>query len=355
MAFYALVMGIIAASLTRSGRRPDVDLQLKFLEHFAGISAALETQGLWDETDGLNYDRLVTPDGSAIPVKVRSMVGIIPVLAAIVVDEQMLLHSQLMGKQFSGFLQDLGLRDPDNLARRGLLRGEAPNRQLLLSVIGLERLRRISTKLFDESEFLSPYGLRAISAYHRDHPYVLEVEGLRAEIDYEPAESTAAMFGGNSNWRGPIWFPLNYLLISVLERYRRYLGSDFTFEYPIGSGNQFTLDEVIQDLSDRLISIFLVGPDGRRPCFGWVDRLQHDPNWKNNLVFNEYFHGDNGAGLGASHQTGWTGLVADLIRRRHGAVQPLGYVLRAAEPLIGASTRQNGASVAREPAGGRAD
>jgi hypothetical protein len=350
MAYYALVMGIIAGALARAGKRPDVDLLLKFLEHFAGISAALETQGLWDEADGLNYDRLVTPDGSAISVKVRSMVGIIPILAAVVVDEQMLLQSQLMGKQFAGFLQRMGLRDTDNLAQRGLLRGEAPNRQLLLSVIGLERLRRIATKLFDESEFLSPYGLRAISAYHREHPYVLEVEGMRADIDYEPAESTTGMFGGNSNWRGPLWFPLNYLLISVLERYRRFLGADFTCEYPTGSGEQLPLADVINDLTDRLISIFLVGPDGRRPCFGNVDRMQCDPNWKNNVLFNEYFHGDTGAGLGASHQTGWTGLVADLIRRRHGAVQPLGYLLRAGDPLQAASTRTNGASVTREPA-----
>ena len=239
MAFYALVMGIIAAALTRAGKRPDVDLVLKFLEHFAGISAALETQGLWDETDGLNYDRLVTPDGRQIPVKVRSMVGIIPALAAIVVDEQMLLRSQLMGKQFSGFLQRMGLRDPASLHARGLLRGEAPNRELLLSVIGIERLGRLFSKVFDESEFLSPYGLRAISAYHRDHPYVLEVEGMRATIDYEPAESTTDMFGGNSNWRGPIWFPLNYLLVSVLERYRRFFGEEFTVEYPTArAGNR---------------------------------------------------------------------------------------------------------------------
>ncbi|HEY1298685.1 MAG TPA: glucosidase [Chloroflexota bacterium] len=333
MAFYALVMGIIAAALTRAGKRPDVDLVLKFLEHFAGISAALQTQALWDETDGLNYDRLVTPDGSQIPVKVRSMVGIIPALAAIVVDEQMLLRSQLMGKQFSGYLEDLGLRDTASLTARGLLRGEAPNRLLLLGVIGLERLRALFSKVFDESEFLSPYGLRAISAYHRDHPYVLEFEGMRASIDYEPAESTTAMFGGNSNWRGPIWFPLNYLLVSVLERYRRFFGDEFTIEYPTGSGQQRTLEAIINDLWDRLISIFLVGPDGRRPCFGWVERLQHDPNWKDNLLFNEYFHGDNGAGLGASHQTGWTGLVADMIRRRHGEVQPLGYYLRAGDPL----------------------
>jgi hypothetical protein len=346
MAFYALVMGIMAAALTRAGNRPDVDLVLKFLEHFAGISAALDSQSLWDETDGLNYDRLVTPDGTHIPVKVRSMVGIIPALAAIVVDEQMLLRSQLMGKQFSGFLQGMGLRDPDALKLRGLLRGEAPNRQLLLGVMAIERLARLFSKVFDESEFLSPYGLRAISAYHRDHPYVLEVEGMRAMIDYEPAESTTDMFGGNSNWRGPIWFPLNYLLVSVLERYRRFFGDEFTVEYPTGSGQQHTLEAIIDDLWDRLISIFLVGPDGRRPCFGWVERMQHDPNWKNNLLFNEYFHGDNGAGLGASHQTGWTGLVADMIRRRHGAVQPLGYYLRAGDP---------GATVNPEPAGAAAD
>jgi hypothetical protein len=346
MAFYALVMGIMAGALTRAGKRPDVDLLLKFLEHFAGISAALETQGLWDETDGLNYDRLVTPDGTAIPVKVRSMVGIIPALAAIVVDEQMLLRSQLMGKQFSGFLEGMGLRDTESLTARGLLRGEAPTRELLLGVISLERLRRLFNRVFDESEFLSPYGLRAISAFHRDHPYVLEVEGLRATIDYEPAESTTAMFGGNSNWRGPIWFPLNYLLVSVLERYRRFFGDEFTLEYPTGSGQQRTLGAVIDDLWDRLISIFLVGPDGRRPCFGGVERMQTDPNWKDNLLFNEYFHGDNGAGLGASHQTGWTGLVADMIRRRHGAVQPLGYYLRAADPKAAAE---------REPAAAAAD
>jgi hypothetical protein len=346
MAFYALVMGIMAAGLTRAGKRPDIDLTLKFLEHFAGISAALETQGLWDETDGLNYDRLVTADGNHIPVKVRSMVGIIPALAAIVVDEQMLLSSQLMGKQFSGFLNQMGLRDTASLTARGLLRGEAPNRQLLLGVVGLDRLGRLFSKVFDESEFLSPYGLRAISAYHRDHPYVLEVEGLRATIDYEPAESTTAMFGGNSNWRGPIWFPLNYLLVSVLERYRRFFGDEFTIEYPTGSGQQQTIEAIIDDLWRRLISIFLVGPDGRRPCFGWVERMQSDPNWKNNLLFNEYFHGDNGAGLGASHQTGWTGLVADLIRRRHGAVQPLGYYLRASDPK---------AAAGREPVGARVE
>ena len=200
---------------------------------------------------------------------------------------------------------------------------------LLLGVVGVDRLERIFTKLFDEAEFLSPYGLRAISAYHRDHPYELDVEGIRATIDYEPAESTTDMFGGNSNWRGPLWFPLNYLVIESLERYHRFFGEELHIEYPTGSGQKLSLGQIAQDLRQRMVSIFLVGPDGRRPCFGGVERLQTDPAWKDNLVFNEYFHGDNGAGLGASHQTGWTGVVADTIRRRYGDVAALGDALRA--------------------------
>jgi hypothetical protein len=174
---------------------------------------------------------------------------------------------------------------------------------------------------------LSPHGLRSLSAYHREHPYVLDVEGVRATIDYEPAESTTPMFGGNSNWRGPVWFPLNYLVISMLERYHRFFGDDLTLEYPTGSGRRLTLGLIAQDLRDRLISIFVAGPDGRRPCFGGVARLQDDPAWRDNLVFSEYFHGDNGAGLGASHQTGWTGLIADVIRRRHGVMPSVADVI----------------------------
>jgi hypothetical protein len=328
MAFYAIAMGAIAAVLNRAGQRPGIDLILKFLEHFAGISDAIDGLGMWDDTDGLYYDRLLTPSGATVPVKVRSMVGIIPALAAAVIDESMLERSLTVGKQFADFLARQGLADQQKLGEAGLLRGEPGERRLLLSVTGIDRLEKLFVKLFDEGDFLSPYGLRALSAYHREHPYELDVEGVRATIDYEPAESTTAMFGGNSNWRGPLWFPLNYLAISVLERYDRYFGAEFTVEYPTGSGRRLPLGAIAQDLRDRLISIFVIGPDGRRPCFGWVGRLQHDPAWKDNLMFNEYFHGDNGAGLGASHQTGWTGLIADVIRRRHGEVSALGDVLR---------------------------
>jgi hypothetical protein len=183
--------------------------------------------------------------------------------------------------------------------------------------------------LFDEAEFLSPHGLRALSAWHRDHPYTTEVEGYRASIDYEPAESTTPLFGGNSNWRGPVWFPVNYLIVSVLERYNTFFGDELPIEYPTGSGHSVALGQVAMDLSDRLIALFTPGPDGRRPCFGDVAMLSDDQAWRDNLVFSEYFHGDNGSGLGASHQTGWTGLVADLIRRRHGAVPSMGAVLAA--------------------------
>ncbi|WP_203589626.1 glucosidase [Streptomyces sp. SID13031] len=316
MAGYALSMATIAAILYRTGQRPGLDLTIEYLEHFAAIRGALERQGLWDDADGLFYDRLVTPGGTAVPLKAQSMVGIIPMLAAAVVDGPALDQAVALGKQFAGLLE----RHLDPTAASGSLRGGPGDRRLLVGAVGVDRVTRLFRRLFDPEEFLSPYGLRSLSAYHRDHPYAVDVEGVRAGVDYEPAESTTGMFGGNSNWRGPVWFPLNYLATSALQRYHRFFGEDFRVEYPTGSGNLLTLDTVVADLWDRSVAIFLVGPDRRRPCFGWVERLQQDPNWQHNLLFHEYFHGDNGAGLGASHQTGWTGLVADVIRRRHGVV-----------------------------------
>ncbi len=328
MGAYAIAMAAIATVLNRSRQRPANDLVLKFLEHFAAIRDALESQMLWDEADGLYYDRLVTPSAGVVPVKVRSMVGLIPALAAVVIEEDDLRQSLAVGKQSADLLIREGLGQPDKLRESGVLRGEPGEQRLLLSLAGPERLERLLGKLFDESEFLSPYGLRALSAYHRDHPYVIDVEGVQASINYEPAESTTPMFGGNSNWRGPVWYPLNYLMITMLERYHRFFGDDYTIEYPTGSGKRLHLGQVAADLSGRLISIFTKGPDGRRPCFGGTELMQTDPAWHDNLIFSEYFHGDNGAAIGAFHQTGWTGLVADLIRRRHGAVEATGDVIR---------------------------
>jgi hypothetical protein len=192
-------------------------------------------------------------------------------------------------------------------------RGAAERR--LLSIVDREKLRRILNVMLDEREFLSPHGIRAISQFHRDHPYMLSVDGMVHRVDYEPAESTTGLFGGNSNWRGPIWFPLNYLLIESLQKFHHYLGEDFKVEFPTGSGNLMTLWQVAGELSRRLTSIFLRGADGRRPVHGNVEKFQTDPHWRELILFHEYFHGDTGAGLGASHQTGWTGLVTKMLQQ----------------------------------------
>jgi hypothetical protein len=327
MGFYAIAMGRIATVLAQSGQRPASDLVLKFLEHFAAIRDALASQGLWDDTDGFYYDRLVMPSGESVPIKVRSMVGMIPVLGAAVVTDSDLRQALILGKQFADLLGREDLVDVDAMRQRGVLREMGGGQRMLLSLAGPNRLTRLLNGLFDERAFLSPHGLRALSAYHREHPYVLEVEGVTASIDYEPAESTTPLFGGNSNWRGPVWFPLNYLVINALERYHQFFRDDFTIEYPTGSGNRLTLDKVAADLQDRLISIFTRGPDGRRPCLGGNEFFQSDPAWRDNLVFGEYFNGDTAAALGASHQTGWTGVVADIIRRRYGLVRSVGDVV----------------------------
>jgi hypothetical protein len=332
MGAYALAMASIAAVLNWTGKRQAQDLVMKFLEHFAGIRGAIDQQGLWDDADGLFYDRLITPSGDPVPVRVRSMVGIIPALAAAVIDGAMLDNALAFDKLFKRFLEGEGVGDIEKLTQTPQLRGEGARQRLLLSVARPDQLERLLAKLFDEAEFLSPHGLRALSAYHRDHPYEFDVAGYHASIDYEPAESTTSMFGGNSNWRGPVWMPVNYLVVEVLERYHRFYGGDLELEYPVGSGKRLTLDLITADLQDRLISLFTRDENGRRPCFGGTERMQTDPAWKDNLIFSEYFHGDNGAAIGAFHQTGWTGLVADLVLRRHGAVRALGDVLRDLAP-----------------------
>jgi Glycosyl hydrolase family 63 C-terminal domain len=306
MAFYSLVMAAMASILQRRGR-PAADLVLKFLEHFALISAALQSKDLWDEADGFFYDRLHLADGQSAPVRVRSIVGVLPMLAAATIDEDIIERAEVLNKRAAKVLRGA---HPE--------RGDVGHRRVLLGVVGIDRLLRILSRVFDESEFLSPYGLRAVSRWHAEHPFSLDVDGIHASIDYEPAESTTGMFGGNSNWRGPIWMPVNYVVVEALGRYARFFEDSLRVEYPTGSGHELTLAEIQADLRERLIALF-VRKDGRRACFGWVDKLQNDPNWRDNIFFNEYFHGDNGAGLGATHQTGWTGLVADLILRARGS------------------------------------
>jgi hypothetical protein len=329
MGTYALAMLAIATILQRHGRDTN-DLIVKFLEQFALISEALHTLDLWDEEDGFFYDRLRGPDGSSQAVKVRSIVGVLPLLAVAIADEPSVQQVNLLHKRSADFLEERRA-EIARLEEEGIVSSKLGGHSVLLGVVGLERVLRLFDLLFDESSFLSPYGIRAVSRYHADHPFEIDVAGNRSTIDYEPAESTTGMFGGNSNWRGPVWMPVNYLVVNALARYGRFLGDEYTREYPSGSGKQLTLDEIASDLCDRLISLFLVGADGRRPCFGWVERFQTDPAWKDNILFFEYFHGDNGAGLGASHQTGWTGLVADLILRRRGRhVATLGELLEEA-------------------------
>jgi len=289
---------------------------VKFLEHFSLISEAMEEKGLWNDEDGFYYDQLRRPDGSVVPVKVRSMVGVLPLMAFAVVEESAVARARTMGKHFARLVDrhDQLQRTPGEVVTR--------SGRTLVGVVGVEHLLRVLRRLFDEGAFLSPYGLRAVSRWHREHPYHLDMGGYETSIDYQPAESTTSMFGGNSNWRGPVWFPVNYIVVDAILRYARYFGDELTLEYPTGSGQQRTFSEIGEDLRTRLISLFLVGEDGRRPCFGWVEKLQTDPAWKDNILFNEYFHGDNGAGLGASHQTGWTGIVADMIRRQRGTDIP---------------------------------
>src|SRR5262249_34644669 len=253
MAGYALSMATIAGILHGLRQRPALDLVQKFLEHFAAIAEALETSGIWDEHDGMYYDRIVLTDGSVVPVRVRSMVAMIPPLAAAVVPEDAIDRALITDKRFAEYLRRHGLGGTQEMAAAGILRGVQGKRRLLVGVTGLDRLQRLCQTLLNPDEFLSPHGLRSLSAVHRDHRYVLQVEGVHAEIDYEPAESTTAMFGGNSNWRGPVWFPLNYLVATSLERYHEFFGGDLTFECPSGWGTAVTLDVVAADLWKRLV------------------------------------------------------------------------------------------------------
>ncbi len=290
------------------------DMVFKFGEHFSYIAAAMNrsgSEGMWDEEDGFYYDLLRLPDGSAQRLKVRSMVGLLPLCATTVIEK----WQRERVPRVMGHMRERLRRMPElsatmhptgeghlGVAERGIL-----------ALVNPDRLRRILTKMLDENEFLSPYGIRALSKFHEQHPFVFHVDGQEYRVDYLPAESNTGMFGGNSNWRGPIWMPVNAILIRGLLNFYLYYGDNFKIECPTGSGKLMNLFEVAKEISNRLTGIFLRDANGRRPVYGGAKTFQEDPFWRDHLLFYEYFHGDNGAGLGASHQTGWTGLVAKLI------------------------------------------
>ncbi|MBW4540161.1 MAG: glucosidase [Myxacorys chilensis ATA2-1-KO14] len=325
MAMYCLNMLMIALELAKE----DVvyeDIASKFFEHFLYIADAIEGVGeadlsLWDETDGFYYDALHLPGGHHFLMKVRSIVGLAPLFAVTALESEIFEQFPGFRKRTEWFMQNR----PDLVQNLACLEMTGAASRRLLAIAGPNQLRQILEKMLDESKFLGPFGIRALSKFHAEHPYMLEVDGNEYQIDYEPAESTTSLFGGNSNWRGPVWFPINYLIIESLQTYHHYLGDDFKVECPTGSGQMMSLLEVANELSRRLVRTFLKDDANRRPVYGSIETFQTDPYWKDLILFHEYFHGDNGAGLGASHQTGWTGLVAKLIQQcaeQHSSSQP---------------------------------
>jgi hypothetical protein len=285
------------------------DLATKFFEHFALIASALNDKGLWNEEDGFYYDVLRLADGRELPLKARSIVGLMPLAAVTTLAPETLARLPDFTVRLRWFIEHK--REAEGVVQHI----ESPEHEgwRMLSIVSEERLRRLLTAMLDPGEFLSDHGLRALSKRHALEPLQVAVDGVTATLDYEPGESTSGLFGGNSNWRGPVWMPINYLLVEVLRVYDRYLGSGFKVECPTGSGDLLTLAEVADEIAGRLVRLFLRDENGRRPVFGDYELLQQDPAWHDLIPFHEYFHGDTGAGLGASHQTGWTGLVANLI------------------------------------------
>jgi hypothetical protein len=314
MALFSQNMGELAIELACHDSTYE-DMVVKFAEHFHYIAAGMNRTGqggMWDDEDGFYYDILQLPDGSATRLKVRSMVGLLPLCATTVIEKwQRERIPGAMEKIFKRvgrmpeLMKTIHATGPGHygVAERGIL-----------ALVTTERLRRILTKMLDENEFLGPYGIRSISRFHEQHPYVFHVNGQEYRVDYLPAESNTGMFGGNSNWRGPIWMPVNALIIRALLNFYLYYGDNFKIECPTGSGKMMNLFEVSKEIADRLSRIFLRDDRGKRPVYGGTEKFQTDPHWRDHILFYEYFHGDNGAGLGASHQTGWTGLVAKMIQ-----------------------------------------
>ncbi len=289
------------------------DVATKFFEHFLGIARALNTLDLWDEEDGFFYDVLRSSD-TGTRLKVRSAVGLIPLFAVQSVPSSVLEHLP----DFAARVQWLRRHRPELCHNVYTRVGADGEERQMLAVLGPERLERVLAYLLSEEEFLSPHGIRSLSRHHLDHPVEIELADALHRIEYEPAESRTALFGGNSNWRGPVWMPINYLVLEALQKYHRFLGDDHTFAFPTGSSRQLHLWDVAAELNTRLVSLFLPDASGARAVNGGRAVLDRHPDWAGQITFNEYFDGDTGAGLGASHQTGWTALVARLITQRGG-------------------------------------
>ena len=313
MAMYCLNMLKIALQLASVDRTYE-DIASKFLEHFLYIADAInhhEGSGLWDEEDGFYYDRLRVADGNHISMRLRSVVGIVPLFAADTLEPQLLDRHPGFKKRMQWFIEN---RQDLTEGLASMTHGGIEQRRLL-SVVNRTRLERMLRRILDESEFLSPFGIRSVSKYHKDQPFVLSLDGTTLKVGYEPAESETPTFGGNSNWRGPVWFPMNFLLIETLQRLDHYYGDSFMLEFPTGSGQRVSLRQAARLLSRRLTALFLPDKDGRRPIYANNPPFQEDPQFRRYPLFYEYFHGDTGQGLGASHQTGWTGLVAKLLQQ----------------------------------------
>jgi hypothetical protein len=313
MGMYCLNMLAMALELARDDRAYE-DVASKFFEHFVYIAHAThhlggDSMGLWDEEDGFFYDVLNLPDGTRCPMKVRSLVGLIPLFAVETWDTELADRLPGFNRRAQWFIDN----NPELREHIAFKDKPGGGRRVMLSIVSTEQLPRVLRLMLDEEEFLSPYGIRSLSRFHKERPYVLRVSHREYRVDYEPAESTTGLFGGNSNWRGPVWFPVNFLLVESLQKYHHFFGDDLKVACPTRSGRLMSLWDVAADVSRRLNRLFLAGPDGRRPIFGGTERFQRDPHWRGLPLFYEYFHGDSGAGLGASHQTGWTGVVAKLL------------------------------------------
>ena len=315
MAMYCLNMLAIALELAKEDNVYE-DVASKFFEHFVYISDAMNNVGtdnteLWNERDGFYYDVLHLSNQRNIPLKIRSMVGLIPLFAVETLEESWLDKLPSFKKRTEWFLKNR----PDLTDEISCMQEQGRENRHILAIVNKTRLERILRYMLSESEFLSDYGIRSLSRIHKTHPYIFDLDGTHNEVSYEPAESLTGMFGGNSNWRGPIWFPMNYLLIESLQKFDFYYGENFKIEFPTGSGNLMTLWQISQELEKRLCRIFVKDEEGNRAVFGSSEKFQSDENWRNYVLFYEYFHGDKGAGLGASHQTGWTGLIGKMLQQ----------------------------------------